>query len=412
MNDRARRFGHFIGMLPVALLSAERLGAQATAPAASTRCGPEVVLPPIVKGALCAARWALDNPLRPIVRGIAPGGGIGAGFEFDAPIRGGAFAEASGTVTVREYWSGQIGAGYRGRRARVEAYARYRDMKQLSFFGIGPESDETDHTNFRLQDRVAGALASVRITPWLTLGGRVEGLWPDAGGGHSSKLPSIETGFTEPTAPGLSEQPRMMRYQSSLDIQIPAAVGEQLYQGTRLRVGYAVYSDRELDRFSFRRIELEAQQRFALFGPSRRLTLHGWVSMTNTDAGHEVPFYLQHTLGGKWNLRSVHEDLIGSDGSQATLRGFRNFRFRDRNLLLLQAEYRIPVWGPVDATVFFDAGKVTSHRSELDLRDLKHNGGFSLSVMRGPLTAARVDVGLGGEEGLQLFVTIRREIVP
>lgn len=410
MNGRAMKLGQLVRMLPIAMLTADLLGAQTT-PGASSPCK-EVVLPPIIKGSVCAIVATFDRPLHPIVRGVAPGGGVGAGIEYNAPFRGGWQAGGKAIVTAREYWSGEVGAGYRGARTGVEAYARLRDMKQLDFFGIGTESDQADHTNFRLRDRVVGALGSVRVAPWLAIGARVEGSWPEVGPGRSSKLPSIEALFSEPIAPGLTAQPAHLRYQGSIDIQVPAAVGEALYQGARYRIAYAVFSDQELDRFSFRRLDVEAQQRFALFGPHRRLTLHGWVSMTDTDAGQDVPFYLQHTLGGKWNLRSVHEDLIGSDGTQATLRGFRNFRFRDRNLLLLQAEYRIPVWGPIDATVFADAGKVTSRRADLDLADLQHNFGLSLSLMRGPLTAARVDVGLGGEEGIQLFFTIRRDAVP
>ncbi len=393
----------------MALISVGLLGAQA--PATPSACT-EVVLPPIVKSPLCATVSTLNRPLHPVIRGIAPGGGLGAGIEYDAPSGNRWHAGGAATVTAREYWSGEVGAGYRGARAGLETYARVRDMRQLSFFGIGPESDRTDHTDFRLQERVVGALGSVSATTWLTIGGRVEGYWPEVGPGRSTKLPSIEARFAESDAPGLTSQPRLIRYQASIDIRIPAAIGEALYQGAKYRIAYAVFSDQVLDRFSFRRLDLVAQQRFALFGPHRRLTLHGWVSITDTDAGHEVPFYLQHTLGGKWNLQSVHDGRIGSDGTQATLRGFRNFRFRDRNLLLLQAEYRIPLHGPVDATVFADAGKVTSRRADLDLADLEHNFGFSLSLMRGPATAARVDVGLGGEEGVQLFFTIHREVIP
>lgn len=400
---------YLFSMIPMAFIAVGLLTAQEPAP--RSLCA-EVVLPPMVKGPLCTTVVMLNRPLHPVLRGVAPGGGIGAGLVFDAPLGRPWHAGGAATVTAREYWSGEIDVGFRTARAGVETYARQRDMRQLSFFGLGPESDRTDHTDFRLQDRVVGALASVRPTSWLTIGGRVEGSWPEVGPGHSSKLPSIEARFDEPDAPGLTSQPRQIRYQGSIDIQIPAAIGEALYQGAKYRMAYSVFSDQELDRFSFRRLDLEAQQRFALFGPLRRLTLHGWVSITSTDAGQEVPFYLQPTLGGKWNLQSVHEDLIGSDGTQATLRGFRNFRFRDRNLLLLQAEYRIPLWGPVDATVFADAGKVANRRADLGLADLQHNFGFSLSVMRGPATAARVDVGLGGEEGFQVFFTVHREIVP
>ena len=38
--------------------------------------------------------------------------------------------------------------------------------------------------------------------------------------------------------------------------------------------------------------------------------------------------------------------------------GFRRFRFRDRNLLLLQAEYRWEIFTAVDGAIFYDAGKV------------------------------------------------------
>jgi hypothetical protein len=95
--------------------------------------------------------------------------------------------------------------------------------------------------------------------------------------------------------------------------------------------------------------------------------------MTFTPDGNEVPFFLQPTLGGKARLVSVHEDLIGSDGTRATLRGYRSLRFRDRNLLLLQAEYRIPIWGPFDTTVFIDAGKVAGRPADVNLADLRHD---------------------------------------
>jgi hypothetical protein len=95
----------------------------------------------------------------------------------------------------------------------------------------------------------------------------------------------------------------------------------------------------------------------------------------------------------------------GPDGTEATLRGFRNLRFRDRDLLLMQAEYRLPVWGPVEATVFADAGKVAGQRSDLDLTDLRRDFGFSASMMQKWSTVARVDVGFGSGEGARVFFT-------
>ena len=142
-----------------------------------------------------------------------------------------------------------------------------------------------------------------------------------------------------------------------------------------------------------------------MFGPHRRLTLHGWVAATDARAGNTVPFYLQPSLGGTGQIRSVGEEFIGSDGSRGTLRGFDNFRFRDQNLLLLQADYRVPVWGPFDASVFIDAGKVTPRPADLNFSDLKHDYGFSISVMRGVNTVARTDFAFGGGEGTKIIVS-------
>ena len=125
-----------------------------------------------------------------------------------------------------------------------------------------------------------------------------------------------------------------------------------------------------------------------------------------TDAGQDVPFFLQPTLGGKSEIGSIHDDRLGSDGTDATLRGYRDLRFRDRNLLLVQAEYRVPLWGPIDATAFADAGKVAPSRSELDFTDLRRDVGFSLSIMKGWEPWARMDVAFGSGEGVRVFFSL------
>jgi hypothetical protein len=359
-----------------------------------------------IERAVITIQSVFGRPLHPIISQVAPGGGWGAGLGYNAPGRGPWDVNAKAIYTLNKYWVAEAVAGYEDRRAKFEAFGRARDMTRLDYFGPGPTSNLFDRTRFRLRDPVVGAHGKYRITSWLALGGRVEELWPGVSAGRGRSVPSIEQRFLETDAPGLTAQPRFGRYQGAVDIHLPAAAGDAFYQGTRSRVTYAIYDDQELERFDFRRLDIEAQQVFAGFGAHHRLTLSGWTSTSMTDAGQEVPFYLQQTLGGKSAIRSVHEDMLGSDGTEATLRGYRNLRFRDRNLLLLQAEYRVPIWGPVDATVFADAGKVTSTRSDLDLSDLRRDVGFSLSIMKGWITAARVDVGFGSGEGTRVFFTV------
>ena len=345
------------------------------------------------------------QPLHPVVKGVASGGAIGGGIGFDYPAKGPWTRSAIALITPKRYWMGQFEGGYFSNRAEVVGYTRVRDMTRLNFFGPGPESDAANWTTFGMRDPVVGARASANIGA-LKIGGRVEEIWPAIQPGRNPSRPSIEQKFADANAPGLTIPSRFGRYQAFVQVTAPAAEGWALNQGGQYRITYDVFDDLRVNRFDFHRVELEGRHTLAGFLPFQTLTLHGWVSSSQARTGHQVPFFLQHTLGGTSNLRSVDEALLGGDGTTATLRGFPHFRFRDNNVLLLQAEYRFGVWGPIDASVFVDAGKAVSRRADLNLSNLKRDYGFSVSVMRGPSTVGRVDVGFGGGEGTRVFFTL------
>lgn len=347
---------------------------------------------------------AFSGPLHPVFKGVASGGGVGVGVAYDFPSQGRWQTRADAVVTIRRYWSTEVDTTYSGDLVQFEGYARMREMSQLYFFGQGLDSRFVDRTTFLLRDPTVGARASLRLAGWMAVGGRVEQIWPEVDRGRSNLYPTIQARFGEPDAPGLTEQPRFGRYQGFLEFQAPAGAGQALNQGGQYRIAYGFYDDQQFDRYSFNRVDLEAQHQFAGLRPHQRLTLHGWLAATEARAGNEVPFFLQPTIGGTGQVHSINDQIIGSDGSRGTLRGYQNFRFRDRNLLLLQAEYRIPVWGPVDASVFADAGTVAGRRADLSPSDLKHSYGFGISVMRGPLTVARTDFGFGSGEGAKISI--------
>lgn len=384
------------------VLGATSLGGQeAPAPLPVT---PNTKLFGKIERAVIKLQSVFGRPLHPVISGVGPNGGWGAGLGYDAPGRGPWDFNAKAVYTWNNYWVAEAIAGYKNRRAEFEAFARAREMEELDYFGSGPASNLFNRTSFSYRDPVVGAHGKFRVTPWLALGGRLEEIWPYARSGN--RLPTIEQIFFPGDAPGLFVQPLYGRYQGSVDVHIPGGVGDAFYQGTKTRATYAIYDDQDTEQYNFRRFDIEAQQVFAGFGAHHRLTLSGWAATLTADAGQIIPFSLWPTLGGKSAIRSVHEDRLGSDGTDATLRGYRNLRFRDRNLVLLQAEYRVPIWGPVDATVFADAGKVARTRSELDLTDLRRDVGFSVSLMKGWATWARVDVGFGSGEGTRVFLTL------
>jgi outer membrane protein assembly factor BamA len=95
-----------------------------------------------------------------------------------------------------------------------------------------------------------------------------------------------------------------------------------------------------------------------------------------------MPFYLQRTLGGPDDLR-----------------GFRNFRFRDQHLLLLQAEYRWEIFTAVDGAIFYDTGKVASRREDLDLRNLESDYGIGFRFGTSNGVFLRVEAAFGSSAG-------------
>ena len=396
---RLRRSALFAALL---ILIARSIGGQETP--AELPVTPNTKLYAKIERTIIKIHSVFAAPLHPVIGGVGPGGGWGIGLGYDAPGRGPWHTHAKAVVALNDYWVAEGIVGYKVRRAEFEAFARARELTRVDYFGSGPNSNLFNRTSFSYRDPVVGAHGKFRAAPWLTLGGRAEEIWPYARAGR--RLPSIESRFFPNDAPGLFSQPLNGRYQGSVEVQVPAGAGDAFYQGTRTRATYAIYDDQDTEAFNFRRFDIEAKQVFAGFAAHHRLTLSGWASRLMVDAGQEIPFFLQPTLGGKSAIRSVHEDRLGSDGTDATLRGYRDLRFRDRNLLLLQAEYRVPLWGPIDGTLFADAGKVARTRSELDLNDLRRDVGFSLSIMKGWSTWARVDVGFGSGEGTRVFFAL------
>lgn len=384
----------------VVSIAATSAGAQASAPGTEATHS----LRETFERTIIALADLFNRPLHPVVSGVGPGGGIGAGLGYDAPGRVPWDASARAVYSVNRYWVAEGTLGFKHRRGEIEAFGRARDLRTLDYFGPGPTSNLADRASYSYKDPAIGAHGGVKVTPWLVLSGRAEQMWPRATSGH--RAPSIEEVFPLSATPGLFARPRFGRYQGSVEVRIPAAVGDHFYQGTRASTTYAIYDDQTLEQFNFNRLDVEAQQIFAGVGAWHRLTLSGWVSTSTADRGQDVPFYLQHTLGGKSAIRSVNEHRFGSDGTDATLRGFRSLRFRDRHLLLMQAEYRLPIWGPVEGTFFADAGKVASVRSDLDLTNLNRDFGFSLSAMQSWSTIARVDAAFGSGEGARIHLSL------
>jgi hypothetical protein len=350
---------------------------------------------------------AFSKPLHPVIGGVATNGGVGVGVGYNSPAELGWYQEGRAMFTVRRFWTleGEIGRRSLSKRSQIAAFGAVRDMGRLDYFGIGPDTVLSDRAAFRLRETMIGTRGWFRPVPAVRLGGSVAAYLPDVGRSNSRSIRPIDTVFAEASLPGFGVEPTFGRYRGFVELMHPVVeeadmLGEPTHYRGAYQLAFEAVRDYDSGRHDLHRWEAEMQQRIPGFTPGQRLTLHGFVASTNNTA--DVPFYLLYTLGGTGGLKTFRPDMIGGDGTRATLRGFRNFRFRDRNLVLMQAEYRIPVHKYVHTTVFVDAGQVAPRTSQL-FSDIRANTGFSVSAVRKGKTLGRMDVGFGGGEGVYFY---------
>jgi surface antigen Omp85-like protein len=331
------------------------------------------------------------NPPRGIfVRmfGLPEGAGFGAGpaarFSNDTLS-----VTATSAITARRYWEldGRVAfPRLAGGNGFAEAGARRRDFPQEDFYGLGPGSERAMRTSYALRETSIDGSAGFRPASWLTITGNVEYLTPRIGHGEDPRVPSIEALFAEPSAPGLAAQPDFLRVGGTIRAEhIDAPFGSGM--GGRYIVSYNRFQDRDERRYSFGRWDVELQQYVPIVNNARYLALRARFSELTPDGGHEVPFYLQPTLGGGY-----------------TLRGLDAYRFRDRALMLLQAEYRWQAGAFVTGAIFYDAGTVAPTRRDLDLRALEHDYGIGLRLGFLAASSMRADLAFGSGEGTRIVL--------
>ncbi len=90
-------------------------------------------------------------------------------------------------------------------------------------------------------------------------------------------------------------------------------------------------------------------------------------------------------------------------GGQNIMRGYYSGRYRDKLLVALQAEYRLPVWGRLGAVGFAGLGDVADRLTNVRFDNLKYSIGAGLRFMlnKTERTQLRLDFGWGrGTSGM------------
>ena len=242
----------------------------------------------------------------------------------------------------------------------VEGYVRssLSDFTSLRFFGLGPGSSRADRTTFRLEEWSFETGLSAWAGRFAEFGATVQWLTSETDSGLSEV--SLDDRFDPATTPGFGTENDFLVYGGRVTVHLRDEVVIPPV-GVSLAVSAERYNHRDADTFDFTRVVGDIQAHIPLGHRNRILALHARTSHAVGENGGTVPFHLMETVGGANSIR-----------------GFREYRFRDTRNLFLNVEYRWEVWNYVDFAFFYDAGKVFSDADDLDLNNLNSSYGFGI----------------------------------
>jgi hypothetical protein len=264
----------------------------------------------------------------------------------------------------------------------IYASAQYRDFPREDFYGIGSTALLLVRTDYRMQDGLYEGIVRYRVSrlSFMVRGGLLQGsIRP----GTDSAFPDTGISNDEGTAPGLLRSPDFLEVSGGAWLELRDEPRNP-HRGAALGVAFSRFDDRHGHAFEFNRFIVDAREYIPLGSNRHVIALRQVASLTEPDAGSQVPFYMQSTLGGS-----------------ALLRGYSSVRFRGDKLLALEGEYRFELHPKVELALIYEAGKVFSLMRELDLRSMLRSWGGGIRLKSPREVRLRLDL-LHSVEGTRL----------
>jgi len=263
------------------------------------------------------------------------------------------------------------------RRATLTVLGGWAEGLGESFFGIGGSGTvPDDRTRFDFR-RSYGSL-QMDVRPWrglLAIGGGVDASRYEQRAGRASDFTAR---YDAVNLPGFGATVDYIEPHARASLDWRPAAGYAT-RGGAVSIGARRAIDRE-GRYSFDRVEYDVVQHLPILREAWVVSLHARAETSHTASGQDVPFFRLATLGNATSLRA-----------------FANQRFRDRNSLLLSAEWRVLVNRFTDLGFFYDTGTVAARPSGLSLNTLQNGYGVGLRFHTPSSTPIRLELARGSE---------------
>ncbi len=270
----------------------------------------------------------------------------------------------------------------------------YRYLPEESFYGIGPDTDEDDETDFGLQDLQLVLTATYapgqHFVPSLSVS--IERF--DRFDGSDDELPNTESVFTPEQLPGLEGEPLFFGVDGELTIR-SATSEPRPASGLEIVTLAGVRAGLNTDEFGYWFGSYEV--RFTLLLPRlphRAVILRHFGGSVEPFDGREIPFYLLNAVGG-----------------EGTVRGLADERFRDRDVFVFSGEYQYQIWAvngyALDFFVFADAGQVGDDIFfGLDFGEYESGYGCGVRLYQPGNLVMSSALGFS-DEGVELYLSFR-----
>ena len=265
-----------------------------------------------------------------------------------------------GSVAVDLYWQQET--------YRLNGDVSYKKFPD-KFYGIGPETTDSMEEDFTPKTFAFFLNFYKKVSPGLNLGLLYE-FWDesisetDAGG-------LLALGIIPGSAGGTVSGAGILVNRDTRDnIFYPT-------HGTFHQFSAAFFSGGIGSNFNFNRYILDLRKYYSL-GTSSVLVFQGFASFITGNP----PFQFLSRLGGK-NI----------------MRGYYEGRYRDKNALVFQTEFRQRVLGRFGLVGFLGLGKVADEISGLDLEDAKSSFGLGLRYLWSSSEGINIRIDFGFKGG-------------
>ena len=316
------------------------------------------------------------------------GFGGGVALEHDAFFGPSNRFRLHGSTTINGTHRASLGLRFgTGSTGEIDVGAGYRVRPNARFFGVGPTSVNSSESFYTQRLAWAGTSYRQGLGRSFFISGDVLFSSVDAQLPRDEEDPPISVAFAVPLPVGYGSTSNGVTLGTALSHVTASETGRPSRGGSR-RFRATYFRGLGHDSAAFWTYRVDLQQFFQLWYPNHILALRTHVSWIDQIGLTPPPF----------------QRLMTNDDPDL-MRGFRDFRWRDRGMTVLSAEYRWPLWVlthpdamGLDLYLHSDVGQVFSNIDQINTDNLTFSYGVGVRVLGARGFVLRIEYARSNED--------------